>query len=294
MEGFKNESKLEINEDFSSKIELHFFRHDDKAKAGEGMTDNQVQLTEKGRLNAASTATEDNMDQSVAFGSPRLRTQETALLHMAGQNFTEEELRNGEYTLDALMEKVGPGKIAVDEDLDFFMGTDSKFVNAAIEQFGNGTFLKFVVENSDALAEEVGDKTAYTYSRTSAQVARIIKKYLTIAPRFEKLVKEKPDKYKNVMKRFMGTHQTVAESFLAKIIEISKGVETRDHFVALLGNSGFGFSEGFECDVLTLDNGEVKLHIKFTKPGKDGEEDFVFDQEIETSLIDKIIGEVGE
>jgi hypothetical protein len=236
---------LESSENFSSKIEIHFFRHDEKGSS-EGKTDQEVTLTEKGRINAAANSDEENIDQSVSFGSPRLRSRETALLHMAGHMFTEDELREGEYTLDKLIDKIGTGKIAKDERLDFSMGENKVYLEHASQAFKTGTFLKFLVERSDELVEEVGDKTAGSYSKVAAGIAQIVKKYLTIAPRFDELLKEKPEQYKNVMKRFMGSHQTTTECFLAKVIEKTEGTEARDRFVAVLNNQGFDFSEGYE------------------------------------------------
>lgn len=290
MEGLQQENRIESNEDFSTKIELHFFRHDDKGSA-EGKTDQEVQISEKGRKHAASFAEDDSIEQSAVFGSPRIRTKETAALHMAGKMFTEEELEESNYTLDKVIEKIGPNKIATDERLDFFLGNNEKFMEEVTAAFGQGTFLKFLVERSDDLAKEIEDENVGSYSRVAARIAEIVKKYLTIAPRFEELVKESADKYGRIMKRFMGTHQTTSECFLAKVIEKTDGVEARDEFVKALSNQGFSPSEGFECDVVTDQEGKTNIHIKFEKQGSEDREGFVFDKDIDLSVIDEIVAD---
>ena len=290
MEGLKQENRIEGNESFSTKIELYFFRHDDKGSA-DGKTDQEVRISEKGRKHAASFAEDNSIDQSVAFGSPRIRTKETAALHMAGKMFTEEELEESNYTMDKLIKKIGPNKIATDERLDFFLGNNDRFMEEVKASFGQGTFLKFLVERSDELAKEIEDDNVGSYSRVAASIAKIVKKYLTIAPRFEELVKENSEKYGRVMKRFMGTHQTTSECFLAKVIEKTDGVEARDAFVRSLNNQGFNPSEGFECDVVTNNDGKTTVHIKFEKLGTKEKAGFVFDRDINISTIDEIISD---
>jgi hypothetical protein len=291
MEGPTQLNRTESNEDFSTKIALYFFRHD-KKESSEGKVDEQVRLTEEGRKHAVSAAKDGSVGQSVAFNSPKIRTKETALLHMAGQMFTEEDLADANYKLDRLIEKIGPGKSATDKRLDYMFGDATNALSVGSDKaYAEGTLLKFIVEESDALAKEIGDGSLTPYSKFAAGLAEIVRKYLTIAPRFDELVKEKPENYERIMRRFMGTHQTIAESFLAKIIEKLDGTVVRDAFVKALNNQGFDFSEGFECDILTDKNGKVTLRIKFEKPATEGKEGFIFDREIDVGIIDEIISE---
>ncbi len=289
MERLKQEKEIENKENFSTKIELHFFRHDDK-KSPEGKADQEIQISEEGRKHAASFTEDDSIKQSVAFGSPRVRTKETAALHMAGRRFTEEELEKS-YTLDKLIEKIGPNKIATDERLDFILGINEKFTEEVQKSFDQGTFLKFLVEESDDLAKEIKDENVSSYSRVAARIAEIVNKYLIIASRFEELVKEHADKYSRIMKRFMGTHQTTSECFLAKVIEKTDGIEARNNFVKALNNQGFNSSEGFECDIVTDKEGKTTLHIKFEKPKTEEKEGFVFNRDINPAVIDEIVND---
>jgi len=58
--------------EYSSKIELHFFRHGEKEK-GEGISDEEIRLTPAGRIKAMAKIRPLTISQAVAFGSPRKR-----------------------------------------------------------------------------------------------------------------------------------------------------------------------------------------------------------------------------
>ena len=70
---FEQTPSLET-EKYSSKIELRFFRHDEKG-IDSSKTDKDIELTNTGRMHAKNQAKETNLTQAVAFGSPRLRAQ---------------------------------------------------------------------------------------------------------------------------------------------------------------------------------------------------------------------------
>ncbi|MFA6445785.1 MAG: histidine phosphatase family protein [Candidatus Paceibacterota bacterium] len=284
----------ETAEQFSSKIELRFLRHDEKEK-DPTKSDTEIRLTPKGKLNAKAQADEEvyeaeHLAQTVAFGSPRKRAQETAGLVMAGAlddiTGTEslEELKTKINTLTGL--KYG-SKIHADKRLDFIIG-ESEYATAGMEAFKNGQFLRFLVDKSDELAREAGDEVSFTYTRGGMGIAQIIQKYLKISERFDELVKKEDSKYKKEMDRLFGTHQTVQECFLLKVIEKIQGVDGREQFMKAVGNTGFNFSEGFTCDVVTTLDGEKKIHVVYKKDGKIPEENYVFDAEIPAEIVNQI------
>jgi len=67
----------------------------------------------------------------------------------------------------------------------------------------------------------------------------------------------------------LGSHLSVTESFLAKIIENTKGVAERDSFVAALGNQGFGFVEGYDVKIEKDESG-VERFALLTKKKRTG------------------------
>ena len=282
----------ESAETFSSKIELKFFRHDEK-ESDKTKTDEKIRLTPAGREHAMEQADLGDISQAVAFASPRERTQETAGFQMAGALDTI----TGDESLEELKEKIDGSrngadygtKMMVDPRLNFNLDNPNEYVKKAEEAFAQGRLLKFLVEESDALAEELGDTEHSTYTRQAAAVAEIIAKYLLIAPRFEALVHAPDKSYEDTMQRFFGTHQSIGEAFLAKVIEKTEGVERRDQFVATLKNKGFGFSEGFKVDIVTPAHGKKpKIQVAYSHEGNSPEERFAFDKEIPAGLLEEI------
>ena len=281
--------------EYSSKIELHFFRHGEKEK-GEGISDEEIRLTPAGRIKAMAKIRPLTISQAVAFGSPRKRTQETAGFAMAG---IQPEII-GEETLEELREKIEKDlkvgkKIGVEEKLDFPEDLTTEYHKLTQEHYRKGDLLKFLVEESDDLAKKYNDKKTYTYSRSARQIAELIKKYLKIAPRWNELAEDKSKKYGDTLERFMGTHQTIPESFLAKVIEKTEGKEEKDNFVKLLDNKGFDYVEGFDLEILnTKDGPKIKIHYENKKglPAPVGKEKpFTFDEYIKPELLDEIIKE---
>jgi len=281
---------IESFEKPKARIELHFFRHDEKE--GDPLkNDYDIELSPSGREHAKAQAGETNLAQSVAFGSPRKRTQETAGLIMAGAN---DEI-TGQESLDELKEKVDKGlkygsKINVDQNLNFELEGDTEYVKAALDAYKKGEFITFLIEKSDELAKETGDDLSSTYSRMSASIAKIIEKYIGVIPRWNELVNDESKSYDQTLERFLGTHQTMQECFLAKVIDRTKGREVRDQFLTLLKNKGFGYSEGFEAEIIkSPDSDNPTVRIKYSKKAPDdSSEDFVFDEEIPLEIIQEI------
>lgn len=286
-ERFSLESQ-ESKENITSKIDLRFFRHGDKESSKE-KTDEEIELTETGRKQAVEKSEDTDISQSIAFGSPRKRTQQTAGLVMGG---SMEEI-TGDETIEELKEKLDRelkvgSKIGVDRRLDFNVDFSTDFGKKALEAAKNGQWLKFLVEESDKIAQESQDGTIESYSRYASRVAEIVKKYLVVAERWDKLAQDESKNYEDTLKRFLGTHQGVAESFLAKVIEKTKGEVERDAFVRALNNQGFDFVEGFEVEIDTIDGQEQKIRISFKKE-KDRKVLYSYNEIISSEVIDSLI-----
>ena len=283
----------EQQEEFSSKIELSFFRHGEKKNDRE-KSDFDIELTEEGKRQAVEKSEDGNPEQSVAFGSPRARAQETAAFVMAGS----EEAITGEESLDELRGKLDKGldkgsKVGVDERLNFDLDIETPYGEKAFESFKNGEYLKFLVEQSDQLAEKLSDGAGFTYSRGASNIASMIDKYVKVAKRWDELANDESKEYSDTLERFFGTHMGVNEAFLAKLIEKTKGVEERDEFVQVLGGHGFDFTEGFEVEILNKDSEEPIIHINYKKE-KEGESEetvFEFSEEVSLGVIHEIIDE---
>ena len=272
------------------KILLHFFRHDDKEKAQK--SDTEIRLTEAGRMHAKSQSSEETtLKKAVAYGSPRQRTQETAGFVMAGA----QDNILGTESLEELNAKVnedfGDGrKIRISDKLDFILPAKGPYYDELMTAFKEGRLLKYLVEESDAKAKEYGVETGVcTYGNQASQIAEVVERYFKAFPKYEKLVENKAEEgEKLTMERFLCSHQSVLESFLAKVIEQTKGKTERDAFVVAVKNQGFDFAEGFNIEIATDDNGEEKAHISYKKE-KDGQVIFEYDEFVSGELIQSLI-----
>lgn len=276
----------------AAKIELHFFRHSIREKDPNKPNNDQL-LTPEGRQLAKQKSSPDtNIEQSLAWGSPRPRAQETAGLIMAG---AEADI-TGQETLAELKNKLDQSlklgsKIGIDERLNFNDDVTTPYGKEFNEAFKKGKFLRFLVEKSDQLGKELNDPEAGTYSRMAGQIAEIIKKYLAIAPQWEKLVRDESKNYSNKLERFLGSHQGVLESFLAKVIELTKGAAVRDEFVVAVNSQGFDFVEGLNVEIKNNDQSEPEVHITFQKE-KNGKIIFNYDEIVPVAVVDKIVADV--
>lgn len=287
----KSESFLEkeSGEKYSSRVSLEFFRHDEKEKSKPDQPEQEIPLTKEGRRHSKASSKNKDISQSVAFGSRFRRARETATYKMAG-NMTD---ITGDETLEELEKKVNAQlkvgkKVAVDERLSLEVDEESPYGKEANVAYGKVEWLKFLVEDSDRLANKYEDKESSTYSRQASNIAQIIQKYAKVAPRFDSLVQEKG--YEKEMKRFFGSHQGILESFLLKMIEKTKGKEEADRLVKLLKNQGFDFSEGFHVDIDTS-GGYSTIKISYERRGDNPENSFIFEEEINPALLQDIIRE---
>lgn len=271
----------------TASIRLEFFRHDDKAKPAEGQPDTTVRLTPKGRVGATEAGKTRNPEpeMAVAFGSSRERSVETAMRQM----LTNEQGITPDSSLEDIREIVA-GKIQVGRkdmvspNLNFNWSGSKEFNEPAMARYVAKDGLRFLVEDSDALVTKLGDKESTTYSRQAGNIAELIKKYAEILPRWQKIAQDNPEKYaqhRNEMQRFMGSHQTVTESFLMKVMEKTEGREAVMKFIeSLPDKNGFGLSEGYQVNLVVDETGN-HMTLKY----KDRQ------WELTPELIDEIIND---
>lgn len=275
----------ENREEFSSRIMLNIIRHSKAEKGGER------KLTPEGRQMALSQSENyrvgEGMDQSVAFGSPTVRAKETAVLIMGGP-----EAFTGDESLEELKAKIDEGrkygtKLSEDKGLNYV--TSPVYEEALGNAYSQGKAIEFLVRESDTFVNSRDDHESSSYSRVAAHIAALVEKYITIAPRFDELVKNK--NYNATMERFFGTHAGISECFLLKVVEKLKGVEERDRLMHILG-AGFDNVEGLRIEIDNVAGQEKsKIHLRYEKKDKEGKAVYGLDEEIAGELLDEIIGE---
>lgn len=161
-------------------------------------------------------------------------------------------------------------KLAEDDRLDFSLEPSTLLGTTAMDRYAQSRdLLSFYLEDSDRLAVEYGDRESTTLSRAAGNIAEIILKYERALGAWEKILadKEKAKKYadaKGEMQRFFGSHQSVTESFLIKLIAMTKGQDAARLFIeSLPSKNGFGFSEGYSV-VLDRDaSGQPLAHVTY-------------------------------
>lgn len=279
----------------TSGIGIHIFRHSEKGKAEPGMRDEAVPLTPRGRIMALEAhgriaGMDSSLTQAVAIGSPRIRTQETAGFVLAGP-----DVLTGDETLEELRAKLDGGrrygsKIGTDARLNFSNGIVPEFTTEQTQALNEKRLLPWMVDQSDRRAIELGDTEATTYDRAAGKVAEIIEKYVTIAPRFDELVRAKKG-YAPQMERFLGTHTSIPEPFLLKLVDRLRGPEERDRLLALLG-AGFDPIEGFDIDIKTLpDQEQPVVEVSFSKRDPKTGEEYQLRETVPFEVIAELMAE---
>ena len=249
------ESNMEREPKGREKIEttviLEFMRHG-KKESDPSKADEDVRLSPEGRMQATERGKElsPQPDVSIAYGSPRKRTQETAgriLFSGAGIDDPDLTLENMEEEIKASLKK--GEKIREDVRLNF--NTSGPVGKAALEAFKAGRYLGYLIEESDAQAVELSDAVSTTYMRQAGNVAELIWKFSKIGGAFNRIASQtdKYEKYGNQLERYFGTHLGVAECFVAKALEEVKGQAAKDEFVRSVG-SGFAETEGVHIEIV--------------------------------------------
>lgn len=278
-----------------SKIALRFFRHSIKAREEQ---DGDIYLSEEGRRLAAEQARDlDNPGLAKAWGSSRIRTGETASLIMDGDLNKDIELAQEDVNM------LGVSRVEADNEdrLNFINDVDTETGKAANDAYLAGRYLSYVVNDSDRMVMENGDAGKNSsYSTQAANIASIVKTYLENgSDRWHEIYSKDqegedqrsyPKDYAPKLERFLGSHQGVTESFLAKVIEKTEGIEERDAFVEALGGRGFSETEGFVIDI-DNDGIDKTIKVQYEKKNDEGEIVYSFSHDIPGEILEEMIAE---
>ncbi|MEO6077170.1 MAG: hypothetical protein ABIP54_00085 [Candidatus Andersenbacteria bacterium] len=253
-------------------IRLEFFRHDAKtaeATAGPRSEDADIRLTLEGRNHAKEQGKEKDPhpETSIVYGSMRDRAMETSLRHM----LANDERVTNESSLEDMRALVGSNiskgrKDIATQLLDFEMEGNPEFNKVAYEHYiDKKDLLDWLWKESDRTVRDLHDKESSSYSRMAGNVAELINKYINIFPRWQKITESESEKYaqfNNELQRHFGSHQSVLESFLMKVIQKTDGEEAVSDFIgSLKSRNGLDFSEGFSVEI---EGGAEQEEVKVT------------------------------
>lgn len=292
MEKFK-ENKTEQEPKVTSRVILEFMRHG-KKEGNPNKLNEELLLTEEGRAQAIAKGEEldPQAEVSVAWGSPRARSRETAALVMLANEGIDPnaDLPSIEAAIDEELNKDGGNKRKIIEDsrLDFnFTGPGIGKWSAELYG-GDNPFLATYIKESDQRALDTGDTVNDTYTRKAADIAEIILRYIKVGDTFNRIVSD-TDKYAengNQLERYLGTHGTVVEPLVAKLLEKLNGLEARDEFAEAVGND---FPEATGISVEIINHGdEQEIKIRYNINGHTEELDVTID------LLEEILKERDE
>lgn len=293
----------------TSEIQVWIGRHAEKYKTNaqaeafsrrgevvpvEDITDQMIELTPQGVANAQGKSLPENTENAVAYGGPRIRSRETAGLMMAGAHLDRSDDAGAQEIIEEINKqsgvKVGT-RVGMDRRLDFVLA-DNPYGVKVEEEYVAGNLMRFLADHSKEEAEKAGDTESMTYDRAAAGIAELVLRYVKAAPRWDAIVEDRKktgEDTGDILRRFLGTHQGVGESFLAKVIDETRGREERERFFDAVKNTGFGFAEGFQ---ITMENhgktGEPLLHLSFAKADAEGKEVYHFEENLDRELLEKI------
>lgn len=255
MFNFKESQDLHENKGekiLPTKVVVELLRHSLKEN-DPSRPNSELLLTPEGRELARARGDELNpyMEKAVAGASPMDRAAETAMLVMLND---AEEIETSD-SLATMAEKVSKElpfgkKLYRDERLGFALGK-GKTGEEGMKAFKAGRYLDWLVKDSDHQAAAEKDLISTTYLRQAGNIAELLARYQAVGNNFHRLTSdaEKSEKYGDKLERYLVSHQGVAESFVAKVLEVQGSVAARDEFASSLGN-GWAETKGIHVEII--------------------------------------------
>jgi len=242
----------------STKVVVELFRHSLKEN-DPSRPNSELLLTPEGRELARSHG--ENLrpysDRAVAGASPMDRAAETAMLTMLADEMEIETADSLETMEGKVSQHLAVGKkLYRDERLGFALGK-GKAGEEGMKAFKEGRYLNWLVKDSDHQAMAEKDLVTTTYLRQAGNIAELLERYQAVGNSFHRLVgdKDKREQYGEKLERYLVSHQGVAESFVAKVIEIQEGLAARDQLTSSLGN-GWAETKGIHIEIINDEHGQ--------------------------------------
>lgn len=284
---------------FARRYIIDFHRHEDKERTSIDGSDEKLQLTPRGRINAALAGPKEG---GFIFGledrvtaSPRERTAHTALLRLFGNvspaidgSSIALSLAERNIPVDHLKAMIG-SRFRVEPRLGFNGEAGNQFFDAYIAESQAGRSLDFMVHRSDELLIKTGlnKQGIEGYSIFAGNIASIIRDRVEEANIAKTPVTPEP------IWEHAGTHAGIMESFLVKTVRLlakEAGEDSADAqqriFKVMNETNGFVFSEGVRVEIVSgKDSSEPQITVKYKKG------DFILDKGVPIKILDQMIEE---
>lgn len=280
----KSEQQVEAEKPLETEVRLEIFRHS-KKENDPNRPNSELLLTPEGRELAHEKGLKMNPDINVAIAgaSPMDRTAETAMLIM-GANEDKIGVDDSLEEMDKkISEEIKVGKkIYRDERLAFNL--DGPIQAEGMAAFKAGEYMKWLANESDKQAILKGDTVSTTYLRQAGNVAELVDKHSKIGNNFNRLATDKKkndEEFPNYLERYLATHQSVAEPFLAEVLKEQNGAAARDAFISDLKN-GWAETEGLHIRIVNK-GAEQTIKLSYQDKGEQKE------IEVSKDTVDKII-----
>ncbi len=281
-----SEQQVEVEKPLETKVSLEIFRHS-KKENDPNRPNSELLLTPEGRELAHEKGLKMNPDIKVAVAgaSPMDRTAETAMLIMSA-NEDDIKVEDSLAEMDAkIAEEIKFGKkIYRDERLAFNL--DGPIEAEGMAAFKAGRYMDWLANESDMLAIKKGDTVSTTYLRQAGNIAEIVDKYSKVGNNFNRLATNKKkdgEEFPNHLERYLATHQSVAEPFLAEVIKEQMGAQARAEFISDLKN-GWAETEGLHIKIINKGT-EQAINLSYSDKGE--QKEIVVSKETIAKILNK-------
>jgi hypothetical protein len=227
-----------------------------------------------------------------------LTPEEENLLQRLDEMTTLENLEN---RYNDLFNTINSEMHWIDQDADLNFNADGAMGKEMKTAYKEGKLMEYIVYKSDQRAIDLHDKISSSYSRSAGGIAKIVLDYASIAPELNITVNKESKIYKPVKKdgqyifeRVLGTHASVGESFILKVLEILEREKripqgTQKDILSKIP-AGLKETEGFDIEITQSKTDNSAPIIKLILPQR-LQASHLKDIQISIDMLKKIINE---
>lgn len=245
---------------------LHIRRHAEKDGPDDVTpeADRAMPLTVAGRGRSLELGKIAETDSAIAVGGSLRRLRETALFASAGSDSRVDQ----ETQLEQLRQLLDKKSVAYEkrewkiEGLEMAVAKDDPFfTNTLNPALKRRDYFKTIVAEHDKDHDAENPSKNSMYMRQAYGFAKILDFCVKASPKLRESYLHHGDPL--TREAFIVAQSGVTESFLAEVIDRTRGRRERDAFVAAVHN-GFSYGQGFDLEVRSKGEGRTSLMLTLT------------------------------